>query len=74
MQLCYILDNGFKATDIASLLSFSSKTVYRRLEENGLSVHGTYARLTDTELDDMVKSKELKVQEYRVREAMRRAI
>ena len=91
-QLSYLLDNGFKVTDIASLLCVSSKTVYRRLEENGLSVRGTYARLTDTELDDMVKSilqefpnsgyksmlghllsKGLKVQEYRVREAMRRA-
>ena len=30
-QLEYLLDNGFKATDIAKMLCVSEKTVYRRL-------------------------------------------
>lgn len=54
-HLAYLLDNGFKVTDIASLLCVSSKTVHRRLEENGITVRGTYAKLTDGELDDIIK-------------------
>ena len=73
------------------MLCVSEKTVYRRLEENGMSVRGTYAKITDQELDDIVKnmlrefsnsgyksmrghllSRGYKVQENRIREAMRR--
>jgi hypothetical protein len=35
-QLVYLLDNGFKVTDIASLLCVSEKTIYRRLQDNGM--------------------------------------
>ena len=53
-QLAYLLDNGFKMTDIASLLCVSCRAIQRRLEDNGISVRGTYAILTDTKLDDIV--------------------
>ena len=36
------------------MLCVSVKTVYRRLEENGMAVRNTYA--TITELDDIIKS------------------
>ena len=41
-------------TDIASLLCVSCKTIQRRLEDIGMSVRGIYAKLTDTEVDDIV--------------------
>ena len=52
----YLLQNGFKVTDIAEMLCVSVKTAYRRLEENGMSVRNTYASITDEELDDIIKS------------------
>ena len=55
-RLEYLLQNGFKVTDIAEMLCVSVKTVYRRLEENGMSVRNTYASITDEELDDIIKS------------------
>lgn len=55
-QLEYLLDNGFKVTDIATMLCVCEKTVHRRLEENGMSVRGTYAKITDQELDATVKN------------------
>ena len=90
-QLQYLVDNGFKATDIANMLCISEKTVYRRLSENGMSVRDTYANLTEQELDAIIEdvlhefpnsgyksmhghllSRGHKVQERRIREAMRR--
>ena len=38
------------------MLCISVKTVYRRLEENGLSIRDTYAILTAQELDDIVRN------------------
>jgi ribulose bisphosphate carboxylase small subunit len=55
-QLVYLLDNGFKVTDIASLLCVSEKTIHRRLQDNGMSVHSTYKKLTDEDLDNIVKN------------------
>ena len=54
-QLQYSIDIGFKATDIAKMLCISEKTVYRRLEESGMSIRDTYANMTDQELDDVIK-------------------
>lgn len=50
-----LIDIGIKATDIAKMLCISEKTVYRRLEENGMSIRDTYANMTDQELDDIIK-------------------
>lgn len=50
-----LIDIGFKATDIAKMLCISEKTVYRRLEENGMSIRDTYTNMTDQELDDIIK-------------------
>ena len=90
-HLQYLVDNGFKVTDIAKMLCISEKTVYRRLTEHGMSVRDSYANLTEQELDDIIKdvlhdfpnsgyksmrghlfSRGHKVQENRIREAMRR--
>ena len=54
-QLVYFLDNGFKVSHIASLF-VSEKTIHRRLQDNGLSVHSTYEKLTDNDLDVIVKN------------------
>ena len=90
-NLEYLLESGFKATDIATILGVSSKTVARRLEQYGIPVRTTYSQLSDQDLDlviqDIIKefpncgyksmrghllSKGLKIQEDRVRVAMRR--
>ena len=42
--------------DIAKMLYVSVKTVYRRLEENGLSMRDTYAVLTEQDLDEIIKN------------------
>ena len=55
-QLVYLLDNGFKVSDIASLLFVSEKTIHRRLQDNGLSVHSTYEKLANDDLDVIVKN------------------
>ena len=55
-QLLYLLENGFKVTDIARLMCVIEKTIYRRLQNNGMSVHSTYKNLTDEELDIIVKN------------------
>ena len=90
-QLEYFIEFGFKASDIAKMLYVSEKTVYRRLEEHGMSMRTTFSQITEPELDDLIKSivhvfpnsgyksmrghllsRGFKVQESRVREAMRR--
>ena len=69
----------------------SVKTIHRRLQENGMSIRDSYAKLTEQELDDIVTNilheipnsgyksmrghllcRGYKVQEDRIREAMRR--
>ena len=90
-QLELFLDYGLKASDIAKMLCVSEKTIYRRLQEFGISVRDTYSDINDTSLDITVRnicqqfpncgykmmrghllSKGIKIQEYRVRESMRR--
>ena len=46
-QLEYFVQNGFKATDIAGMFCVSVKTVHRRLQENGMSIRDSYAKLTE---------------------------
>ncbi|XP_028400508.1 uncharacterized protein LOC114523698 isoform X2 [Dendronephthya gigantea] len=91
-QMELFLDYGFKASEMAKILGVSEKTVYRRLEEYGLSMRNSYSSITENELDDIIKgilvefpntgyktmrghllSRGLKLQESRVREAMRRS-
>lgn len=90
-QLEYFVEYGFKATDIAKMLCVSEKTIYRRLDEFGISMRMSYSTITEAELDDLIRSimhdfpnsgyksmrghllaRGVKVQENRVREAMRR--
>ena len=90
-QLELFLDYGLKASDIVKMLCVSEKTMYRRLQEFGVSVRDTYSDINDTSLDITVRnicqqfpncgckmvrshllSKGIKIQEYRVKESMRR--
>ena len=90
-QLEYFIKYGFKATDISKMLCVCDKTVYRRLEEYGISMRMNYTQITEPELDDVIRNilqefpnsgykslrghllaRGLKVQERRLREAMRR--
>lgn len=50
-KLEYFLEKGFTATEISRLLGVSSKTIYRRLTELGMSVRSTYSNMSDMELD-----------------------
>lgn len=90
-QLEYFIEYGFKATDISKMLFVCNKTVYRRLEEYGISMRMIYTQITEPELDGVIRNilqefpnsgykslcghllaRGLKVQERRLREAMRR--
>ena len=48
------LDDGFKIKDIATLLSVSERTVYRRMGRYGLS-QLQFTEISDGDLDDVVK-------------------
>ena len=50
------MENGFKVSDISSLFCVSQRTIHRRLQENGMSVHGTYEKPKDEDLDILVKN------------------
>ena len=90
-QLEYFIEYGFKATDVSKMSCVCDKTVYRRLEEYGISMRMNYTQITEPELDDVIRNilqefpnsgykslrghllaRGLKVQERRLREAMRR--
>ena len=54
-QLELLIDYGFKGSEIAKLLYVCKKTIYRRLEEYGLSMRESYSTITGDELDVLVK-------------------
>ena len=51
----YLLSKGFKGSDIGKMLRVSDKTVYRRLQEFGIPVRGTYSSIGEAELDSIVR-------------------
>lgn len=52
-QLEYFIEYGFKATDISKMCD---KTVYRRLEEYGISMRMNFTQITEPELDDVIRN------------------
>ena len=55
-QLQYLLDNRFTVPQMANLIGVSERTIHRRLHDNGLSVRSTFSAITDSELDEIVRS------------------
>ena len=55
-QLEYFIEYGFNATDISKMLCVCDKTVYRRLEEYGISMRMNYTQITEPELDDVIRN------------------
>lgn len=41
---------------ISKMLGISERTIHRRMQEWGLSVRNTYSKLTDHELDNLVRT------------------
>ena len=50
----YLRNLRFTWTKIADILGISRSTLYRRLDEEGISQHTTYTNITDAELDQKV--------------------
>jgi predicted transcriptional regulator len=56
LQIEHLLELGFAAVDIAKVLGVSRSTVSRRMRHYGLSVSRTYCCISDSDLDDIVRS------------------
>lgn len=52
-QLSFLIDQGFKITDISLLFDCSRKTIERRMKDYGLILHD-YSPLSDSKLDALV--------------------
>ena len=50
----YLRSFHFTWTKIANILGISRSTLYRRLDEEGISHHVTFTDITDVELDQKV--------------------
>ena len=50
----YLIEYGFKASDISKMLCVCDKTGYRRLEEYGISMQMNYTQITEPELNDLI--------------------
>ena len=50
----YLRSLRFTWTKIANILGISRSTLYRRLDEEGISQHTTFTSITDAELDQKV--------------------
>ena len=55
-QLSYLVDNGFKATDMARMLGISDATVHRRLKDFNLQISHSFSTVDDNALDCIVRS------------------
>lgn len=55
-QLAEMLQSNLSVPRIANLLGVSSRTVFRRMKEFGLSVSELYSSISDEELDNVVTS------------------
>ncbi|XP_070534703.1 uncharacterized protein [Ptychodera flava] len=54
-QVRYLINMGFTAVQIATMLHVSERTIRRRMAEYGICVSDTYATLTNDELDAHVR-------------------
>uniref|UniRef100_A0A9J7YE88 Integrase catalytic domain-containing protein n=1 Tax=Cyprinus carpio carpio TaxID=630221 RepID=A0A9J7YE88_CYPCA len=55
-KLKNLLDTHLPVSCIAKFLCVSRRTIYRRMQEFGLSVRGSYSTVTDQELDNMISA------------------
>ncbi|XP_057698303.1 uncharacterized protein LOC130919527 isoform X2 [Corythoichthys intestinalis] len=53
-KLYSLLDTHLPVSSIAKCLGVSRRTLYRRMQEFGLSVRGSYSTVTDAELDSII--------------------
>ncbi|XP_032360272.1 uncharacterized protein zgc:174680 [Etheostoma spectabile] len=56
-----LIDMQLSIPCIAKLLGVCKRTVFRRMQEEGLSVKGSYSNLTNEELDTLVRSVKLRM-------------
>ena len=56
LQIEHLLELGFTAVDIAAVLGVSRSTISRRMRQYGLSVSRKYCCISDSNLDDTVRS------------------
>lgn len=55
-KLKNLLDTHLPVSCIAKFLCVSRRTIYRRMQEFGLFVRGSYSTVTDQELDNMISA------------------
>ena len=55
-QLRFLIEQGFTVLAIANILGVSSRSVERRLSENGLSCRSFYSTISDHDLDAIITS------------------
>ena len=55
-QLVYLVENYFTVPQIAGIIGVSVRTIFRRMEQYGISIRAQYAEITDDELDLMTRS------------------
>uniref|UniRef100_A0A669DYN3 DNA binding HTH domain-containing protein n=1 Tax=Oreochromis niloticus TaxID=8128 RepID=A0A669DYN3_ORENI len=56
-----LINMKFSIPSIARLLGVSKRTLFRRMQEYGLSVHASYSSVTDDELDSIVRSVKMRL-------------
>lgn len=55
-KLKNMLDTHLPVSCFAKCLGDSTRTIYRRMQEYGLSVRGSYSTVTDQELDNVISA------------------
>ena len=54
-QLVYLVENRFTVPQIASIIGVSVRTIFRRMEEYGISISTQYSEITDDELNEVTR-------------------
>lgn len=55
-ELAEMLQTNLPVHYIANMIGVSTRTIFRRMNEFGLSISGMYSCITDEELDNLVRS------------------
>ena len=55
-QLVNLVENHFTVPQIADIIGVSVRTIFRRMEQYGISIRAQYAEITDDELDLITRS------------------
>ena len=54
-QLCFLMESGFRVTDVAAIFACCRRTIERHLQEFGIR-SCDYSTISDTELDELIHS------------------